>query len=776
MQASTVVAFPSYFTDPYAYPLLPLGDSAYYAAGGGGLAYVPLNGRPASIMPAGPRRNMLSSSLLTLAMPDRSGNLWLGTEGGGLNMLDTRGFRFEGYTPSREQEEAPDLMVKSLCDVDGRLWIGTFNQGLYVLGQDRQLAKHIAPSVSGNERISVLQHDSKGRLWMNREAQIGYVDKGSAQFIRSTLIPDGHAVNVAAMSLYELGPDRFLLGSIDHLHYMTLGADGNITIRPIAQRSAVTTGQIAALERGPDGSIFMGKVRDGFYHLRIFPEQDSVAILDHGFHQTGIRDFQTVGGGKYLWMATENGLLFYNTATRRYRMIDEADGLSNSHIYGILPQDDSAVWVSTNRGLNQVHYRLTGGSLQLRCVHAFTAADGLQSNEFNTGAFCKLNDGSFAFGGVVGVNWFNPVKQPSNPHLPQVAITGIRVLSHPLQSDTDAAFLHSLTLPYDSNTVAFSFAALEFTAPAGNRCQYRLQGFDNDWVDGGEDREARYANLPPGHYRFLVRAANADGVWNPAPAKLSLVIVPPWWRTPLAYFIFALLVSATLTLVIRTIIRQRVRRRLRILEREQAVNEERLRISRDMHDELGTGLTKIALLSEVAQRKAVASAQLQPLSEIARTSRQLTEKIGEIVWTLNPQNDTLDTLAAYIREWVQEQYDALGDVHVRTDIPEDLPPLSLGHRTRQALLLVTKEAVNNAVKHSLAAQITVRIRLSASTISFTVSDNGIGFRPGGSSGAGRGNGLGNMAARMQGAGGRFSIGSTPGSGTTIEFSVPRPTE
>jgi signal transduction histidine kinase/ligand-binding sensor domain-containing protein len=768
------VALPPVACSEKFQPFLRLKNGTYFGMSASGLSLLDIRRGSFRYLPAaGTAQRSLSSTLVLNMMMDRSGNLWLGTEGSGINIVDTKGSKFQSCELSSEGGRQPEMMVKSLLEVGGSLWIGTFSRGLFSLNRQAGILESWPDGPGPPKRISLLQRDSSGRIWMNREERIGFVDSVRKTFIESARIPDDELGNVAALSLCEFRRNHFLLGSIFGLHWIELG-HGGLRIRKLARRFPAARGQITAITKAPDGSVFIGKVRDGFYRVRIFPEQDSLQVLDAGFPQTGIRDIQFLAGGRYACMATENGLLFYNVASRSYRFVDENDGLSNSHIYGVVREGDSVLWLSTNRGINRLRVRAGPAGVDVLHIASFTAEDGLQSNEFNTGAFCRLADGAVAFGGVVGVNWFYPKRLFRNLFPPSPVITGVMVNEHPLAGDTDVCYLRGIALPHDSNTLAFSFAALDFTNPDANSFQYMLQGFDPGWVDAGDGHEARYANLPPGNYRFLLRAANNDGVWNETPLRLDVAIRPPWWQRLWARITGVLILFGVAVLALRGFVRSRLAKQMRALEQQRAINEERLRISRDMHDDLGTGLTKIALLSEVARRKGAAQ-QPGSLQEIADTSRELTQRIGEIVWTLNPQNDTLDTLAAYIREYLLEHYESVETPAVLTVFSESLPALPLSHSMRQALLLVTKEAVNNAVKHAGASRIVVSISLSEAEISFCVCDDGVGFAASESVRRhGGGNGLGNMAARMKGVAGRFEILSSPGKGTQLRYVVPRP--
>ncbi|HEX8333587.1 MAG TPA: histidine kinase, partial [Segetibacter sp.] len=284
--------------------------------------------------------------------------------------------------------------------------------------------------------------------------------------------------------------------------------------------------------------------------------------------------------------------------------------------------------------------------------------------------------------------------------------------------------------------------------------------------------EARYPNLPPGKYVFKVKASNSDGIWTDKPLTMFFFIKPPFWATTWFRILAAVLILMVVAYGIHFYISLKIRNRLKELEKQQAVNEERLRISKDMHDELGTGLTKIALLSEVTRQGLSQTKKQSSLQEISNTSRQLTQKMGEIIWTLNPGNDTLDNLAAYLKEYIYETAESLS-VNIQTDFPDVIPPLKVTNMQRQQIFLVTKEALNNAIKHSCADTISFKLSLLEDKIIFTLADNGKGLKAEPAvSINGKKNGLRNMPWRMAQAHGEFKIYSGDDKGTTVEYNIP----
>jgi signal transduction histidine kinase/ligand-binding sensor domain-containing protein len=751
-------------------------DVYYVSIQGVGLVRIELStGRKVLFQnhPADP--SSLSNNFITTAYIDRSRNLWIGTEGGGLSRMDLKPQKFKSF-PSRARNslQAANLMVKSITALNGKLLAGTFSQGLYIIDPltghfTRKDITNLPKPVSPNS-INILQKDSDGRLWMNYGHALGYLDTNSFRFIQYAFIPDGDPRgNFAAYCLMEHEPGRFLVGTNVGLYRMWLEKG-----RPVFQKMRehnFDQAFIQSIEKAPDGTIFIGQIRNGFRRIRM--DQNAITLLDSGFLNTGIRHFYFSPKHPYAWMATENGLIAWNIKTKDYKVFDETNGMSNSYIYAILPQNDTTLWMSTNKGLNKANVTYSAnGNIASVGFQYHTQVHGLQSNEFNTGAFYRSEDGTMAFGGVNGINWFHPAQVITNTYKPALVLTQLRVNEKPFSGDLSVGYLESIELPYHRNTLAFRFAAIEYTNSAANQYAYMLEGFDKDWVYTQTIDESRYSNLPPGSYVFKVKASNGDGVWTDEALRLEVVILKPFWQTWWFRFLLALVLAAVAVLITRLFIAQKVRKKIRELEKQKAVNEERLRISRDMHDELGTGLTKLTLLSEVTRQKLKQHHESLPLQEISATSRQLTQKMGEIIWTLNPVNDTLDNLAAYLKEQVYEMCER-SNLTIDINFPEEIPPLKLTNSQRQQVLLVTKEAFNNILKHAQAKRVQFSLELAHGRISFNLKDDGVGFAdsPNIQPANGKRNGLSNMAWRMTQAGGEFHIKSKPGEGTEVRYSI-----
>jgi signal transduction histidine kinase len=304
---------------------------------------------------------------------------------------------------------------------------------------------------------------------------------------------------------------------------------------------------------------------------------------------------------------------------------------------------------------------------------------------------------------------------------------------------------------------------------------------DPDWVEAGTRRVAYYNNLDPGTYHFRVVACNNDGVWNTAGAEVAVALQPHFWQTWWFLGSLAAFALAAAGGSVRYNTKKRVQRELKRLEQQHAIEQERTRIARDMHDEIGAKLTKISFLGALAKRKlAVPGEAEKQIDKMSQTAREMIGALDEIVWAVNPANDTLDHLATYLCRYAAEFFEN-SPVLCQFDIPPQLPHHRLSTDVRHNVFLAVKEALNNALKHAGATNLRLQISVPADVCQIVIADNGRGFSEGkfptaaGAAGGVRsmriGNGLTNMRQRLTAIGGQCLVESEAGQGTRIVFTV-----
>lgn len=464
-----------------------------------------------------------------------------------------------------------------------------------------------------------------------------------------------------------------------------------------------------------------------------------------------------------LWIGTAAGLNRFERSTETFTHFTTKDGIASDFIGAILEDNSGYLWLKTLKGVSKFDPR-TG------TFRNYDASDGVNINPGWGKASYKNKKGEMLFGGTNGFVRFYPDSVKDNPHVPPIVITAFKVFDKPVPLDTAISEKKVLELSYRDDVFSFEFVALNYTSPEKNQYAYKLEGFDKDWIYCGTRRYASYTNLDGGTYVFKVKGSNNDGVWNEAGTSIFVIITPPFWKTWWFRTISFLTIAISIGGTIRYIETTKLRRRLRALEQQEALERERLRISRDMHDEVGANLTKISVMSELAlKNRQTPDGGTKELLKISQTAREVIDNIGAILWAINPRNDRLDNLAGYIRESTSEFLE-MTPIKYSFDFPEQIPGHPLSAEARRNIFLTMKEATNNVVKHSGATSVELHCRVSDHEVEFSIQDNGKGFiieeLPG------RGNGLLNMKKRIEDIDGNFQIESQPGHGTRIKLIVP----
>ena len=473
------------------------------------------------------------------------------------------------------------------------------------------------------------------------------------------------------------------------------------------------------------------------------------------------------------------GFLPVNTNTRSTA---ERDGLANNMIYGILEDPRGHLWLSTNKGLS----RFDPASLTFKNYDVY---DGLQANEFNAGAYCLSRSGEMFFGGVNGMNSFFPDSIQANTYVPPLAITSFSIFGRPQQRLLSEAVFHKqpIRLSYDQNFISFEFSALDYTNPGKNRYAYKLEGFDENWIDCYDRRFISFTNLAPGEYVFRVKGTNSDGVWNEQGSGVAIIITPPFWKT----WWFVSICTALLLLVTYAAHQSWVKSRLkRLLEIEQIRQQENERVrakaAHDFHDELGHKITKISLFSEILKRSV---SQGPPeisdyLTRIGDTAKSLSGGMRDFIWTLNPDKDSLQEVLVRLKDFGDDLFDKTGIDFRVSGITPEMEYIRLSTDWRRHLTLMFKEAMTNALKHAGCNNVTLEVAIPGNRLKITLSDDGKGLpadklNPNGRdegyeqnvlSKASVGNGLNNIRFRARQIGGTVSFRPAEPHGTRITFS------
>jgi signal transduction histidine kinase/ligand-binding sensor domain-containing protein len=709
----------------------------------------------------------LPSNYITVLECDQSSNLWIGTDGGGVCKLDLKPSRFNLFPSEESDYPLKDYFIKCLYEDDlQRIWFGTNSNGLGIYEPQTQKLKTFLhneksrQSLPGNS-VSVIFRDRQKNMWIGTDMGIALFNEERNTFTTIPLEIPSHYIpsRPFVFRITQTRDGDILAATMYGLIRIRKDNTGNFH-GTLEFSSRYGNFWMIDIAETPDGGLWMAAPLNGLFHTGFGYGRDSFIVKEKFFSGIDLRSLHRDERDPYLlWIASGKGLIRMNTRTKQFEVFNEENGMANSYVYGILEDEKHNLWMSTNAGL--IYFDRNKNSFQ-----NFTVNDGLQSNEFNTGAFHKGASGKFYFGGIKGFNWFKDVN-PGLTNKPFVAVTDIAVNDGPFQKDNDFFTKKLIRLAYDQNNLSFRFAALDFTRPAANKIQYRLEGWDPNWVIT-EAKSVRYSNLSPGTYTLRIKASNSDGIWSDEQSFI-VHIEAPFWKRWWFYSLAGLAVLVTAIFVTKGIAQRKLRQQLHELEKQRAIEAERNRISKDMHDEIGSGLTHIALMSELIQTQKKADEELKKdVGSISSSARKLVESMSEIIWALNPQNDTLQNLLAYLREQTIAHFEPF-DIQYSVEFPDEVPHIKLSNEQRRNLFLVVKEALNNALKHSGASEIRLTMEYANSSIAFCVGDNGKGLDESKIKIAS--NGLKNMRKRMEDIGGTFHLQSDR-AGCRIRFSLP----
>jgi DNA-binding NarL/FixJ family response regulator/signal transduction histidine kinase/streptogramin lyase len=688
---------------------------------------------------------------------DGESNLWVGVGGNGISRL-----RRKTFTLLDTATGFPDNESSSVCeDAAGAIWCADRRNGLVrvLAGQTRVFAR---TETSAAIDASNVCPDRDDNLWIGTLTGLYQLPVDRAAAIRLL-----DAAIRPVRSLYCTRDGDMWVGSGgERTQGYQLGFFRQGVYRPFSKADGFPGKHVVALTEATDGTVWIGtydgdvlEYRDGKFVQRLAGAVTLAGHI-HALH------FDASGA---LWLASERGLILMSGD--RVRRFTRADGLPDDLITQMLEDNHGRLWLCSRRGFFSVAIddlkAVADGRSQRVVATTFGKEEGLPGFSAPIGGqpmAWKARDGRLWFVTDRGVVGFDP--EASLPERPPPTV----YIDEAFVDNRSAPVGAGLSLPPGRHQVEFRFVALNYSAPEKAHLRHQLVGFDQDWVETGAGYAARYARLAPGNYSLRVIAANQDGRWSPQGATLSVVVASAWWQT---WWFRSAAFLAAIGVVVGIVLswsHRRLKRRLEQLEREHALDKERARIARDLHDELGGSLTQIGLLADRLNRHS-GGAESDAFGQMARRTRRLAGELESIVWTVNPKNDTWDKLALFLGEFAGRFFQDT-PVECLVQGAETVPPRPLAPDVQHHLLSVTKEALNNILKHSRASRAKIVIGSAGGEFTLTIEDNGVGFEPDSLEHAER-NGLANMRTRIAEIGGAIAISSVRGDkGRALKFAWP----
>ncbi|HSG44383.1 MAG TPA: two-component regulator propeller domain-containing protein, partial [Anaerolineales bacterium] len=596
----------------------------------------------------------ISNNFILSIYEDRGGILWFGSYGGGVNKYDRLrdNFSYYHHEPDNPYSLSDNLIFPIHVDSQGYAWIGTFGGGLnrftWSTGQViRYQQDDENPNSIGSNIIYSIFEDHEGILWLGTAHGLDRFDRRTRIFThyrRDATRPDSLSSNTV-FEVFVDSSNKVWVGTVGGLDLFDREKGTFKHYSPkIGDPNSLSGSTVDVIYEDHDGYLWIGTSGNGLNRFDHKTETFTQYHFDPNNNRSLSNDqilsiFQD--SNNRLWIGTGGGgLNLYHPETDSFSYFLEKDGLPNGVVYGILEDGLGYLWLSTNFGVSRF-------DPETSTFRNFDAGDGLQSNEFNSGAYAKGRDGEFYFGGINGLTIFHPLSINENPYLPQVALTSITQDGQPININSSVETANEVVLEWPQNSLEFEFSALSYNQSNKNQYAYFLEGFDPNWHYIDTKRDGRYTNLPGGDYTLLLKAANNNGIWNETPVRINVKVIPPFWQTTwfriLIVFVGMGLVAVLIRL--RTKATQDRNRRLERLVRErtsalekrnqeiQALYQADERILRNVSlQQVFQTLVDVAVDTLTANRSVIFTWDEKQTRVVPRVSRGFAKETLKVLW------------------------------------------------------------------------------------------------------------------------------------------------
>ena len=693
---------------------------------------------------------------------DREGNYWAGMEAAGLVRVGERRFRAVGAGEPEMGEVA-----RSVCeDSTGTIWIGTLDGGLG-RWQAGLYTNFTLPDGANGKSVNSVCADATGRLWLSGGDEDLFTGTTKGDFNRVS--PAIHGVK----AIFADAENRIWVGTRGGLYRADQPGD------ELHFFNAMPKHYVRAFAESGNGIVWAGTGNGELYCI----SNDTATLFQPADNQESgaIWSLLAEPDGT-VWVGTfRGGLLRFRDG--KFTRYGKKEGLPDNVISQILDDGKGNLWLGSHQGIfsvakSELNDFAAGKTNSVTCL-SYGRSDGLPALECSGGyqpAEWRGRDGRLWFTTVKGAVSVEPEAIRSNPLPPPAVIEEILVDGNSLDVTAKApgrpGIIYDrdkkiLEVPPGRHQFELHYTGLSLVASDRVQFRYRLEGADPGWVEAGTRRSVQYPLLPAGTYQFRVIACNSDRVWNETGDSLTLKIPPYFYETTWFRILAGLVAAGLVAGGVWYSVTRSLHRKMERLARQRAVEQERTRIAKDIHDDLGANLTLIAVLGDLAKQEKTG----ERIEKMAGTARQAVKSLDEIVWAVNPRNDTLAHLIDYTGQFAVDYLRATG-VRCLLDVPEQAPSREVSSNVRHNVFLVVKEALQNIVKHAHASEVWLRVNATEQELKIKIEDNGAGFDRMPQDALA--DGLRNMQQRMNELGGRCRIQSRVGAGTEIIVELPWP--
>lgn len=677
-------------------------------------------------------------------MIDKEGNIWIGTWNKGLIKISDPSTYIVGFNESIK-------INSSVIDKYGHIWIGSVN-GLFEVykneNQEWEKIFHQVIQQSKKSELFINLIDSENRLWLSSDLRNVLLfelksNKNKPSSLLKQKVPDifNKMNSEALLTIYEDKQER-LWFSFAHKGLVSLKVSDLNLLDFFGEGYYLPGNEVRVIYQDNKHQIWIGGWQEG---ISLFnPDRfesplgsfNKSITTDNGLPDNMIRAISEDRSGN-IWVGTRhNGLIIFNADYHNTQSITMKDGLLSNAVWKIVNGPENKIWLITDSGIEQIDE----ASFKVIPPRKDFLIGGLYS-------LINWKNKIWVFNDSEKLVIFEPSGSVKKTVYPPVEITKILVNGNTVNRKSFS------NLSNTQNNLTFEFTALSFRDEKAVRYQYRLLGANENWTEPMEHHFVSFASLSPGKYTFEVRAINSEGIVSNTPASFSFIIVPPFWQR----WWFILLIGIFLAVIIYLVLRSRIKR---LLELEKL----RLRISSDLHDDVGTNLSSILLSTQLMEKKfSLDTSEKEYLEQLRSTTSKTQELLREIVWLLNPSNDNSENLILKLKSIAAE---ILKDINYSFHSDENLFPEKLSIEFKRNIVLIFKESLQNIIKHSSAANVKIEMKKDKNIALIQIMDDGKGFDI---NKINKGNGLVNLLNRADAIKGKLDIESKEGSGTIVSL-------
>ncbi len=694
---------------------------------------------------------VLSKGSVTKILQQDADHLWIFTTSEGIYQLDIKPKKFEHF----KTDEGSLNFVRSIYkdESTGYIFSGLFYGGIVVYNSEGKIIKNIP--------LPKINKDNMGSFCVNGISKLAadmylvWYNAGKAYLLNSidwtlkSIINAGHlwkenysGIRTDYAGFLSMGKNKFVSGYNNRIYFFEASTQG------IQIQDSIACPLIRPEAFYYSAPFFYYGGIGSFYRYHTLTKKiDSIPI-------PLTTKVKWISRDKYnrLWVSTETGIAIIEN-DKVVKTLTTDNGLPNYYIYVAEPDNKGKMWCSSNKGIFSI-------DINNYAVNSYNTVDGLQSEEFNTGAFFSDSTGNFYFGGVNGLNFFNPALMKESGEAAAVHINFIGSGDSVFYQYPNNLLPSSVNLSYKKPSLLLRFSALNYNTQGFNQYEYKLHSSDSSWTDNGNNNELQLL-LSPGEYTIYIRLKNIPL----SAAELKVYVHPPFYQT----IWFALFVIAGIAAIVALLVnrhnKNKYRKKIAALEMQQKIQIEKERIARDLHDDIGTKMNMLAYNASLLGEIKSAEELKQVRERMKDTSDHMLQSLRETVWTLKQEIITVEDVWTRFKNFIaklQQTYSL-----IQFGIEEDNPSSKkINYNEALNLIRILQEAVSNAIKHSACSTITCSRQNNGQQVIFTITDNGKGFDYTDGT-LQKGNGLANMKQRSQEAGFMFSIDTAAKKGTAV---------